>query len=86
MSDKRAKKWAQRVLDNIGNKNPIGTITDEGGNTITVPLKPDKGAINEAKGILGYPGYEGERDMAHGGYVKKYAHGGGVRKAKFMDS
>lgn len=24
--------------------------------------------------------------MAHGGYVKKYAHGGGVRKAKFMDS
>ena len=23
---------------------------------------------------------------ASGGYVKKYAHGGGVRKAKFMDS
>ena len=25
-------------------------------------------------------------NKAGGGYVKKYAHGGGVRKAKFMDS
>ena len=27
-----------------------------------------------------------EIEAADGGYIKKYAHGGGVRKAKFMDS
>ena len=27
-----------------------------------------------------------EIKAADGGYIKKYAHGGGVRKAKFMDS
>ena len=27
-----------------------------------------------------------QTNKAGGGYVKKYAHGGGVRKAKFMDS
>ena len=26
------------------------------------------------------------RDLASGGTVKNYAHGGGVRKAKFMDN
>ena len=29
---------------------------------------------------------EEEKRYAGGGYVKKYAHGGGVRKAKFVDS
>jgi hypothetical protein len=82
MSDYADKKWAKAVLKNAGTaKTKIASVDDkEGQPYASVPENPTDSDIVEAKGILGMA-----IDKNKGGYVKKYAHGGSVRKTKMSD-